>query len=163
LFSFPQFDVPRYWTSVDLQTWQVVEGIPGIEADAVLSMQSWRDGWVADLGYQGVEGGELWWTRLGSAWENAGVPGAHGLYAVGPFGLITVTAPPDQADSRELFFTPDGVTSAVFDFANLFGADAVADGLAVGDDSVVAVMSNFDESAEYPWIAKVWAGIPAGE
>ena len=163
LFSFPQFDVPRYWTSVDLQTWQMVEGIPGIEADAVFSMQRWRDGWVADLGYEGVEGGELWWTRLGSAWENAGVPGSHGLFAVGPFGLITVTAPPDQADSRELFFTPDGVTSAVFDFANLFGADAVADGRAGANDSVVAVMSNFDESAEYPWIAKVWAGVPSGE
>jgi len=163
LFSFPEFDVPRYWTSVDLRTWQMVEGVPGIEAQAVYSMQSWRDGWVADMGYQDVDGGELWWTQLGSSWAKADIPGTHGLYAAGGFGLIAVTAPPNEADARELWFTSDGVTSAVFDFANLFGADAVADGLAVGAESVVAVMSNFDESADYPWIAKVWAGIPAGE
>ena len=163
LFSYPQFDVPRYWTSVDLRTWQTVEGIPGIEAEAVYSMQSWRDGWVADLGYEGVEGGELWWTRLGSTWAGVGIEGMHGRYAVGQFGLITVTTPPDASDSTELWFTPDGVTSAVFDIGKLFGADAVADGFAVGSDSVVAIVSTFDESAEYPWIAKVWAGIPAGE
>jgi hypothetical protein len=163
LFSFPEFDVPRYWTSVDLRTWQIVEGVPGIEAEAVYSMQSWRDGWVADMGYQDVDGGELWWAQLGSSWAKADIPGTHGLYAAGGFGLIAVTAPPNEAEARELWFTPDGMTSAVFDFANLFGADAVADGLAVGAESVVAVMSNFDESADYPWIAKVWAGIPAGE
>jgi hypothetical protein len=163
LFSVPQFDLPRYWTSVDLRTWQTVEGIPGIEAQAVYSMQSWRDGWVADIGYESVEGGELWWTRLGSTWASAGVEGKHGPYAVGQFGLITVTTPPDAPDSTELWFTPDGVSSAVFDVLDLFGPDAVADGFAVGSDSVVAVVSTFDESAAYPWIAKVWAGIPAGE
>ncbi len=118
---------------------------------------------MADIGYEGVEGGEFWWTRLGSTWANAGIEGKHGPYAVGQFGLITVTTPPDAGRLGELFFTPDGETSAVFDVVELFGADAVADGFAVGHDSVVAVMSNFDESAEYPWIAKVWAGIPAGE
>lgn len=163
LFSVPQFDVPRYWTSVDLRTWQLVEGIPGIEADAVYAMRSWRDGWVADIGYEGVEGGELWWTRLGSTWTSAGIEGKHGPYAVGQFGLITVTTPPDAPDSSELWFTPDGEASAVFDVVELFGADAVADGFAVGSDSVVAVVSTFDEAAEYPWMAKVWAGIPAGE
>ncbi|MDH3261942.1 MAG: hypothetical protein OEM81_02755 [Acidimicrobiia bacterium] len=163
LFSYPQFDVPRYWTSVDLRTWQTVEGIPGIEAEGVYSMQTWRDGWVADIGYQDVEGGELWWTRLGSTWASAGVEGKHGPFAVGPFGLITVTTPPASPDSTELWFTPDGVNSAVFDVVELFGSDAVADGFAVGSDSVVAVVSTFDESAEYPWIAKVWAGIPSGE
>ena len=65
LFSSPLFDVPRYWTSVDLSTWQTVEGIPGIEGDAVFSMKRWRDGWVADIGYQNAEGGELWWSVLG--------------------------------------------------------------------------------------------------
>ena len=163
LFSFPQFDVPRYWTSVDLLTWQTVEGIPGIEAEGVYSMRSWRDGWVADIGYQDVEGGELWWTRLGSTWEKAGVEGKHGPFAVGPFGLITVTTPTDSPDSTELWFTPDGVKSAVFDVVELFGADAVADGFAVGANSVVAVVSTFDESADYPWVAKVWTGIPSGE
>jgi hypothetical protein len=163
LFSFPQFDLPRYWTSVDLSTWQTVEGIPGIEAEAVFSMQSWRDGWVADIGYLDTEGGELWWTRLGSTWANAGVKGRHGPFAVGPFGLITVTAPPEAPDSTELWFTPDGVQSAVFDVLELFGPDAVAEGFAVGSDSVVAIISTFDESAEYPWIAKVWAGLPVGE
>ena len=160
LFSSPQFDVPRYWTSVDLSTWQTVEGIPGIEADAVFSMKHWRDGWVADIGYQGAEGGELWWTRLGSTWASAGIDGAHGPYAVGPFGLITVTTPSDAPDARRLWFTPDGVTSTVFDVLELFGPDSVADSFAVGSDSVVAIISTFDESAEYPWIGKVWAGVP---
>ena len=160
LFSSPQFDVPRYWTSVDLSTWQTVEGIPGIEADAVFSMKHWRDGWVADIGYQDAEGGELWWTRLGSTWASAGIDGAHGPYAVGPFGLITVTTPSDAPDARRLWFTPDGVTSTVFDVLELFGPDSVADSFAVGSDSVVAIISTFDESAEYPWIGKVWAGVP---
>ena len=163
LFSWPLFDVPRYWTSVDLRTWQTVEGIPGIDADAVYSMRSWRDGWVADIGYQDVEGGELWWTTLGSTWADAGVEGKHGPFAVGAFGLISVTTPPDAPESTQLWFTPDGVKSAVFDIAELFGADAVADGLAVGTDSVVAVVSTFSDSTEYPWVAKVWAGIPSGE
>ncbi len=163
LFSVPQYDVARYWTSVDLRTWQTVEGIPGIEAPAVFGMRSWRDGWVADLGYEDREGGELWWTRLGATWTSVGVPGVHGSYAVGPFGLITVSATADTPDSTELWFTPDGASSAVFDVAELFGSDAVTDGLAVGSDSVVAVVSTFDESADYPWIAKVWVGIPSGE
>ena len=163
LFSVPRFDLPRYWTSVDLRTWQTVEGIPGIEAEAVYSMQSWRDGWVADIGYENVEGGELWWTRLGSTWTNAGIEGMHGPYAVGQFGLVTVVTSPDAQGSTELWFTPDGTTSAVFDAVELFGPDAVVDGFAVGPDSVVAAVSTFDESAAYPWIAKIWAGIPSGE
>ncbi len=163
VFSWPDFDVPRYWTSVDLSTWQMVEGIPGIEADAVYSMQSWRDGWVADLGYEEAEGGELWWTRIGSTWASAGIEGKHGPFAVGSFGLITVTAPEDDPEAAELWFTPDGVKSTVFNVAELFGPEAVAEGFAVGTDAVVAVVSTFDESAEYPWVAKLWAGIPAGE
>jgi hypothetical protein len=163
LFSFPEFDGLQYWTSVDLSTWQMVESIPGIEADAVFSMQTWRDGWVADIGYQGVEGGELWWTRLGSTWESAGIQGKHGPFAVGSFGLITVTAPDDDPEAAELWFTPDGVKSATFNVAEQFGPGAVADGFAVGANSVVAVISTFDESADYPWVAKVWAGIPIGE
>jgi hypothetical protein len=163
LFSWPSFDAPRYWTSVDLQAWQTVEGIPGIDAEAVFSMRSWRDGWVADIGFQDVEGGELWWTRLGSTWKSAGVEGQHGRFAVGRFGLVAVTAPVDAPDSTELWFTPDGVKSAVFNVADLFGPDAATDGLAVGVDSVVAVVSTFDESAEYPWVARVWVGVPLGE
>ncbi len=163
LFSFPEFDGLRYWTSVDLSTWQMVEGIPGIEADAVFSMQTWRDGWVADIGYQGVEGGELWWTRLGSTWESAGIQGKHGPFAVGSFGLITVITSEDDPEAAELWFTPDGVKSAQFNVADQFGPGAVADGFAVGANSVVTVVSTFDESADYPWVAKVWVGIPVGE
>jgi len=163
VFSWPDFDVPRYWTSVDLSTWQTVEGIPGVEADAVYSVQTWRDGWVADIGYANIEGGELWWTRLGSTWESAGIQGKHGAFAAGPFGLITVTSPEDDSEETELWFTPDGVESAVFNVAELFGPGAVADGFAVGADSVVAVISTFDESADYPWVAKIWAGVPARE
>ena len=162
LFSVPKFDTPRYWTSVDLRTWQTVEGIPGIEAEAVYSMQSWRDGWVADIGYEAVEGGELWWTRLGATWTNAGIEGMHGPYGVGEFGLVTVVMPPDDTESIELWFTPDGVTTAVFDAGELFGPDAVVDGFAVGSDSVAAAVSTFTESADYPWVAKIWVGIPAG-
>jgi len=163
VFSWPDFDVPRYWTSVDLSTWQTVEGIPGVEADAVYSVQTWRDGWVADIGYANIEGGELWWTRLGSTWESAGIQGKHGAFAAGPFGLITVTSPEDDPEATELWFTPDGVESAAFNVAELFGPGAVADGFAVGADSVVAVISTFDESADYPWVAKIWTGLPAGE
>lgn len=163
LFSSPEFDVPRYWTSVDLTAWQTVEGIPGIDADAVFSMKPWRDGWVADIGYQDAEGGELWWTRLGSTWASAGIEGAHGRFAVGPFGLITVTTPSGEPDARRLWFTSDGVSSSVFDVFELFGPDSVADSFAVGSDSVVAIISTFDESADYPWIGKVWVGLPAGE
>lgn len=159
LFSFPEMDGPRYWTSVDLQTWQTVEGIPGIEADGVFSMRAWRDGWVADVGYGDREGGELWWTRLGAIWAKIEIEGQRGPFAVGPFGLIAVL----DTEGARLWFTPDGVLSAVFDIVELFGTDAVIDGFAIGSDSVVAVVSTFDESAEYPWIAKVWVGVPAGE
>jgi hypothetical protein len=159
LFTFPEMDGLRYWTSVDLQTWQTVEDIPGIDADGVFSMRAWRDGWVADLGYTDREGGELWWTRLGATWAQIEIDGLHGPFAVGPFGLITFL----DGEQARLWFTPDGDLSIEFDIGELFGTDAAVDGFAVGEDSVVAVVSTFDESADYPWIAKVWTGVPAGE
>ena len=99
---------------------------------------------------------------IGSTWAGAGIDDAHGPYAVGPFGLITVTIPADAPDARRLWFTPDGVTSTSFDVFELFGPDSVADSFAVGSDSVVALISTFDESADYPWTGKVWAGVPSG-
>ena len=92
-----------------------------------------------------------------------GIDGAHGPYAVGPFGLISVTTPSDAPDARRLWFTADGVSSTAFDVFELFGPDSVADSFAVGSDSVVAIISTFDESADYPWIGKVWVGLPASE
>jgi hypothetical protein len=158
LFAVPEMDGVRYWTSVDLQTWQIVEGIPGIEADGVYSMRTWRDGWVADIAHADGESRELWWTRLGATWARIEIEGRRGPFAVGPFGLIAAL----DTEPARLWFTPDGVLSAVFDISELFGADAAVDGFAVGRDSVVAVVSTFDEGADYPWIAKVWAGVPAG-